>query len=229
METDRAIRARQTEKVLSDVDLPAIDIRSEVDDLLALAGMAPFHRACEESHRTADSANEGRVLSGIEPWRFHVLDAQACRTLRPKLPNEYAGKVPAMLSAADALILATWLPNCRVPSTMESPTLLKEKNFDEPSFEVTLANMEHIAATAAAIENLLLAATARGFSNYWSSGNVFRHPSVYQLLGIPSTQILLGAIFLFPKEFGQAELATSKLRAHRTSPQNWSRWVSLGY
>lgn len=228
MDTDTAIQSRHTEKVLSEVDLPTVDIRQQVDELLAMAGMAPFHRACEDQYRTADSTLDlEKVLSGIEPWRFYVLDASSCRKLRPQLPKENAGKVPAMLAAADALVLATWLPNARVASAEELPSPTPDKNFDEPSFAVTLANMEHIAATAAAIQNLLLAATARGISNYWSSGNVLRHPSVYQLLGIPTTQILLGAIFLFPKEYGAAELATSKLRAHRTSPQSWSRWINL--
>ena len=75
---------------------------------------------------------------------------------------------------------------------------------EEPGFAATLANMEHIAAAAAAIENLLLAATARGVSNYWSSGGVLRSQIVRQLLAIPPAEIVLGAIFFFPKEFGDA-------------------------
>ncbi len=67
--------------------------------------------------------------------------------------------------------------------------------------------MEHIAAASAAIQNLLLAATARGISNYWSSGGVLRSAQVFQQLGIPRQQILLGAIFLFPSEIGDAELS----------------------
>ena len=123
-----------------------------------------------------------------------------------------------MLAAADALIMATWLPNSAdVPA-----------NGDEPGFAATINNMEHIAAASAAIQNFLLAATARGISNYWSSGGVLRGAHVFKLLGIPREQILLGAIFLFPKDFGDAELATSKLREHRGSREAWSRWVSLG-
>lgn len=211
MHTDQSIRQRKTEKVLAGSPLPTTDISHTIHELIALAGCAPFHRACEESHRQGNN-------DGIEPWRFHILDADNCRRLAPRLPKENAGKIPAMLLAADALIMATWLPS---PGTITPMG-------DEPGFAVTLTNVEHIAAASAAIQNLLLAATARGIGNYWSSGGVLRLPSVFEQLGIPTNQILLGAIFLFPREIGDAELATSKLREHRTSPEHWSRWVSIG-
>src|SRR5690349_17755521 len=105
MNTDDAIRQRRTEKVLSPDDLPATDYRDVIDEILTLAGQAPFHRACEEAHR------QHGEMAGIEPWRFHAVDATGCRKLRPKIPQENAGKIPAMLASADALIMATWLPN----------------------------------------------------------------------------------------------------------------------
>jgi nitroreductase len=214
MDTDAAIRQLQTEKDLSDLDLPVIDLaqqRELIQELLLLAGQAPFHRACEEHHR------HNSALTGIEPWRFYAVDAATCRKQRTQLPSENAGKIPAMLAAADALIIATWLPNAGEALPMD----------DEPGFALTLANMEHIAATAAAIENLLLAATARGLSNYWSSGGVLRGAVVRELLAIPATEVMLGAIFLFPQASGDAERVTSKLRPHRTPPSKWSRWVEL--
>ena len=209
--TDDAIRQRRTEKVLATSDLPARDMRTVVDELLNLAGQAPFHRSCEEAHRRSGS------LTGIEPWRFYALGAKECRSLRSQLPRENAGKIPSMLAAADALIMATWLPN----------GAQVQMGGEDPLFPLTLNNMEHIAATAAAIQNLLLAATARGISNYWSSGGVLRSASVFQRLGIPMTEILLGAIFLFPKDYAAAEMVTSKMRDLRTPAQHWSRWIAL--
>ena len=211
MHTDDAIRSRKTVKILASQDLPVGDHRQFVDELLSLAGHAPFHRACEDHHRQSSS------LNGIEPWRFYALDAVACRKLRTQIPLENAGKIPAMLAAADALIMATWLPNTAQVPDMDG----------EPGFAATINNMEHIAAASAAIQNLLLAATARGVSNYWSSGGVLRSAEAFSLLGIPRSQILLGALFLFPKEYGDAEFATSKLREHRGPSKAWSRWVTL--
>lgn len=207
--TDEAIYERMTTKILASEDLPMSDLSGQIGDLLNLAGQAPFHRACDESHRLGQ-------LSAIEPWRFHVLKSADCRRLGKVIPKENAGKIPSMLSAADALLMATWLPN---PSA-EPPA-------NGQLFDPTLGNMEHIAAASAAIQNLLLAATARGISNYWSSGGILRTPATFELLGIPQAEILLGAIFLFPDEIGSAERVGSKLRDKRCPASTWSRTVSI--
>ena len=227
---DDVILRRRTEKVLAERDLPVSDRRQSVNEILTLAGQAPFHRPCEDRHRQTGG------LPGIEPWRFHVLAAAECRNLRAKVPLENAGKIPAMLAAADALIMATWLPNAGSleAGSLEAgqfnpaePQTIASQAADAAGFAATVTNMEHIAAAAAAIQNLLLAATARGISNYWSSGGVLRSQAMFELLGIPTTEILLGAVFLFPSERGEAELVTSKLRGRRTPPDQWSRWVSI--
>lgn len=210
MQVDQAIRSRKTEKLMSSHPLETTLDRSTVEQLLEVAGLAPFHRVCEEHHRQ-------QTLDGIEPWRFYSLDARTCRSLATHVQGPTAGKIPFMLNSANCLIMATWLPN-----TGEAPAM-----GDEPGFVVTLANMEHIAAASAAIQNLLLAATARGISNYWSSGGVLRTSEVFQLLGIPRTEILLGAIFLFPEPPEGIEVATSKLRELRTERGHWNRWVEL--
>ncbi len=220
MHTDESIRRRITEKVLAKAPLPVTDLTGTIRELVAIAGYAPFHRACDEVHRQS-------TLAGIEPWRFHILDAANCRRLIDVLPMENAGKIPAMLAAADALIMATWLPSQALAGEDPGGATPEVTKLDHVHFDANLMNLEHIAAASAAIQNLLLAATARGIRNYWSSGGVLRLPSVFRQLGIPTEQILLGAVFLFPQEIGEAELATSKLREHRTPPENWSRWVTL--
>lgn len=208
---DVAIRARKTCKVLSNSDLPVRDMRAVIEQLIELAGKAPFHRPCDESYRRS------AVLDGIEPWRFHAVDAANCRRMKQLIPLENAGKIPAMLAAADALLLATWLPN---------PSPRYPGSVAEATFEPSLANMEHIAAASAAVQNLLLAATARGIASYWSSGGVLRSDAVFQTLEISTREILLGAIFLFPSETLGAEVVGSKLRENRTSSKRWSRWAS---
>lgn len=207
---DRVIRDRKTTKVLSAEDMSTDGVEG-LSELLSLAGMAPFHRACDDIHRKGTN-------SGIEPWRFHVLESPSCRKLKPRLNSELAGKIPMMLAAADALVLATWLPNPPSPQFSVS---------ESHAFEPTLGNMEHIAAASAAIQNLLVAATARGIDNYWSSGGVLRSKEVFGTLGISVNEILLGALFLFPSEIGAAERVPSKLRSKRTQPNCWSRTVEL--
>ncbi|MEM8734433.1 MAG: nitroreductase family protein [Planctomycetota bacterium] len=203
------IQRRRTTKVLAESPLPYEAGRpSYLDSLIEAAGWAPFHRACEEQYR------EGSGY-GIEPWRLYCLEASTCRSLADNLPKAESGKIPAMLRAAEALIMATWLPN--QPIDRETPKL----------FEATLGNMEHIAAASAAIQNLLLAATAQGIENYWSSGGVLRSPATFEKLDIPLNEILLGAIFLFPSDAAGAEVVGSKLRDKRSEARHWARVVHL--
>jgi nitroreductase len=208
---------RKTTKVLATDDLEVDQDRHVIERMIACAGWAPFHKVCSSEHRS-----DG-VMSGIEPWRFHLVDSDVCRQLRSRVQTmEGAGKIPAMLSAAKTLVMATWLPN---PLQSQPPAGAVASYFDP-----TEGNVEHIAAAAAAVQSLLLAATAAGLPNYWSSGGVLRSHQVFSWLGIPSREQLLGAIFLFPQQLPHkphAEVVFSKLRDQRSAQTSWSRWVSL--
>jgi nitroreductase len=205
-----ALSNRRTIKVLADEPFPADVDQGNVQELIEAAGCAPFHRMCDKSHQQRPG------LPSILPWRFYLLDAGVCRKIRKVLLSQGdTGKLPKLLATADTMILATWLPN---PAKAESETGL---------FDPTLENMEHIAAASAAIQNLLTAATARGIENYWSSGGAFRHPEMFDLLGIPRQEILLGSLFLYPQDTGSAEITTSKLRGQRGETEDWARWVQI--
>lgn len=217
----QVIRDRRTVKVFADSPLDIADVGSTVEELLDAASWAPFHYRAAEIHR------EGTPLSSVVPWRFHLLDGAACRTLREKLLAEGdKTKIPAMLAAATTLIQVTWLPNPpeKPAEALPAPEPAEAAKFP---FEGTAKNMENIAATAAAIQNLLLAATARGIPSYWSSGAVLSQRRILDALGIPGREILLGAVFLFPPGSDGPEVATGGLRNLRGTPNEWSRWVEL--
>ena len=192
MNIEDAIKSRRTFKLKADSDnpLPVIKgeaFKSEIERLIELAGQAPFHYQSTDTNRTEN-------LRGAEPWRFHVLDGNTCRQLlesfKKDKPMKASDGIKQMLAAADALMLATWLPE-------KSRKLTRR-------FHPNVKNMEHIAATGAAIQNLLLAATSEGITNYWSSGGCLRKPKVLEFLGIPKKEILLGAVFLFPDEYPES-------------------------
>ena len=208
---DQVIRERRTDKVLANEPFPVQDARQTVEELVATAGWAPFHTGAARVH------TEHGALASMVPGRLHMLDAAGCRALRLALlarGEKAETKVLRMLGAATALIQATWLPN---PSKGE-PTGM---------FEATEDNLEHIAAAGAAVQNLLLAATARGIPSYWSSGGVLRKPDEFGLLGIPTREILIGAVFLFPADTRDAEVSPGSHRDKRGAPSDWSRWVEL--
>jgi nitroreductase len=205
---DGVIRARRTTKVLAEEAFPPADLRGAVEELVATAGWAPFHRVAARVH------TETGGLTSIVPWRFYLLDASACRSVRRELlARGDRSKIPRMLAAASALVLATWLPN-------------PPKGPVTGLFEATEENMEHVAAAGAAVQNLLLAATARGIPNYWSSGGPLRGGDVFRWMGIPSAEILLGAVFLFPAETGDAEVNPGSHRDRRGAPTDWARWAA---
>ena len=202
---DAAIRGRRTVKLGTDADAPAPGTvsRAEVDEVLAVAGLAPFHHVAE------------RCDGAIEPWRCHALDAAACRALRARaLADGVTGRVPQMLVVAEAMALVTWLP--RGPVT-RGPRV---------RFEGTLVNMEHAAAVGAMIQNALVAATARGLPTYWSSGGWLATDAGLEAVGAGADELLLGAVFVFPRTPpAEATVSPGKHHAHRSPLAAWSRWV----
>lgn len=209
---DRVICDRKTVKVMSEQAQPVTETSTDWNALIETARWAPFHRPAHASHLNGENS-----LNGIMPWRFYVLNAASCRSLREKLSHRDIGKIGEMLATAELLILATWLPT---PSSESTPATWL--------FEPTLENMEHVAAASAAIENLLISATSHGIPNYWSSGGVLREKEVFELVGIPAREILLGGIFLFPGQPGsQTTTATSKLREQRSPQEAWVKFVEL--
>lgn len=203
------LRNRRTIKAMDETPWPCSEQDPELlKRILSAAEQAPFHKPAAKTFRTGP-------LDGNQPWRCYHLDSQQCRNLRQHLiENGDVTKIPKMLAVADYLIQVTWLPN---PSPSEESGL----------FDPSIQNMEHIAAASAAIQNMLLAATAKQIPNYWSSGGALRSPEVFDLLGIPKTEILLGSIFLFPEDLSAATTSSGALRNSRSPISNWARSVSL--
>ncbi len=212
MELKTVLKTRKTEKVLGDPSKPHTgegNPRTVLDELLSDAGLAPFHHSAAREHLVQ--------LSSPVPWRCYCLDRMACRTVMQELLG--AGdstKIPAMLSAAEFLVQVTWLPD---PAEDQLTSV-------EP-FSGNLRNMEHIAATAAMTQSLLLGATANGYRTYWSSGGPLREKAMFERLGIPTEEILLGSIFLFPAEIRDAEIRPGSMRDRRGRLSDWAKWLEI--
>ncbi len=222
---DHVIRERKTAKVLRDrhdcAPLPEdlqTNLHTTLQALIELAGWAPFHKLADKQlHRQG-------TMQSIVPWRFHVLEKPACCQLVNELQVQaeqfpdsiwsraWDSKIPQLLAGSSALILATWLPD---PSSVEGMP------------ELTINNMEHIAAASAAVQNLLLASEARGLHTYWGSGGILRSKEIFEYLQISTHEILLGAIFITSPEVDARETQPGSLRNQRGTPADWSRWVEL--
>ena len=220
---DALIRHRRTSKRLRDPDEARADRagldparRAELDAMLRVAGEAPFHRRADDVHRAG-------ALGSAVPWRFHVLGRAACLALVDALESRAAAepdskwarawksKIPELLAGAGALVQVTWLPD---------PT---DGDGAEPA--LTERNVEHVAAASAAVQNLLLAAAARGWSSYWSSGGILRDPDAFALLGIDAREALLGAIVLGAPGAPHTKDIPGGLREERADASGWMREV----
>ena len=206
------INARRTSKVLGNPDTapePEGQSREFVDELLSVAGNAQFHHPSERAHHGA--------LASPVPWRVYKLDGAGCRAFMHQLAKleGHSDKIPAMLAAAEFLFQVTWLPDAPNECDQLPEGMLYSGN---------LRNMEHVAAASAMTQSMLLAATDAGFRTYWSSGGVLRSLEVFELLGIPSCEILLGSVFLYPQDVGDAEIKSGKLHDKRGVINDWSVW-----
>lgn len=217
---DHVIQSRMTKKVLGDVQSewqhPLDDsthalreFEENVRSAVAVSGWAPFH------HSRKESCVDGEQTIH-EPWRFYHLDRSQCVTLLRKIDDVVPadvrrGKIPSLLSGAGALVQVTWIPES-----------VDDSNDDEGKVE--LRNQEHLAAASCAVQNLLLAAEARGLETYWSSGGLLRSARIFDLLGISVNERLIASVFLAPPVSEYNNAIETKLGALRTSRADFERW-----
>ena len=211
-----AIINRKTQKVLAKTPwAPSLTEgqREElVQELLKLAAAAPYHYESAAKYRND-------LTSGL-PFRCYVADAARCRSAVDYAAAQevQAGKISEMLNAAEVLLIVTWLPD-----TFGEPVEGREPI----PFTGNLRNMEHIAATGAAIQNMLVGATALGYPNYWSSGGALRFDPMRSHFEVPNEEIILGTLFVFPKdaESRADEVVGGKLRDKGKTQETWAKKV----
>jgi len=134
-----------------------------IRELIELATWAPNHRL-------------------TEPWRFTVVAG----TERERL-GRFWGEIVA---AAAGLEGAQREESIRreIGKLLRAPVLIVVSARTDP--DPVVAD-EDLAATAAAVQNLLLGANARGLGAMWRTGQIVRDPSVKLFLGLaPSDRIV---------------------------------------
>lgn len=180
----RIVQARRTAKFLAPPGRPAqwpadrlARIVRTVDQALRDSGQAPFHYA--------------RNAQGIaEPWRMYRIDHGSCCRMAADLPRlvpdlKPGNKLAGLLAGCACLCLFNWLPEPPDP----------DGSRDEKRQRV---NREHLAATAAAVQNFLLLCTAAELPTYWASGTLIQK-HLFPGLGIgggKADEELLAAVFV---------------------------------
>lgn len=126
----------------------------------------------------------------VRPWRFVVLTGTARNKLgdvfaasqlerKPDLPPEAQDKTRGLPLRAPVLIAV---------------------GVDKPSEEKVL-EIENICATAAACQNILLAAQAEGLAVQWRTGEWARDAKVKEFLGFAADQLVIAFLYIGYPEF----------------------------
>ncbi|MCY1547025.1 hypothetical protein D9M68_830580 [compost metagenome] len=62
--------------------------------------------------------------------------------------------------------------------------------------EAKIITEEEYAAVAAATQNILLGATAKGIASFWSTGGMTHHPAMKLYLELKDEDLLMGLLYL---------------------------------
>jgi len=215
--TTRVIESRRTFKVMGNVDSPVqIDSQSAqtqravVLQSVKSADAAPFHY-----DRSSDNVPQ--------PWRVNILWHEECQKIAANFHQWFdnvkpGNKLPSMLSACGACVLVSWLPQF---DGVTDDTIAKSKQLQ--------IDQEHLAATSAYVQNLMLLLTAANMGTYWSSGGQFRERSMMDRLAMARPQQLLAAVFVeFPLTNGDdVQRVPGKLADKRANLDAWMSIVQL--
>src|SRR5258708_18777392 len=144
----------------------------QVNQLLQLANWAPTH---------------GRT----EPWRFIVYAGDKVKEFCFQHAELYKSIIPA--------------------KNFEQANYDKQLHYGDMASNLIIAIMqrgnspkipalEEIAATAPAVQNILLGATAADIASFWSTSGITHHPAMKNFLQLKEQDIIMGMIY-----FGYAE------------------------
>ncbi len=145
--------------------------RAVIEQLLSAAVQAPNH------HK-------------VRPWRFIVMMGEA----REKLGEAMGQSLQASKPEATAEDVQK---ECAKP--LRAPVLIAVA-VDKPTLPKVF-EIENVCATAAAVQNLLLAAHALGLGAMWRTGTAATNPAIKRFLGLEADQHLIGFVYVgYPRD-----------------------------
>jgi nitroreductase len=171
MDVLEAIRTRRTASKIR----PDVPPREVIEELLEAATWAPNHRL-------------------NEPWRFFVLGGEARKEFGTLMANDAC----ADLGAGDEEKRRS-IVDSQLKKATRSPVIITVA-CDPPS-SPKIDPVEDVCAVACGVQNLMLAAHARGLATKWSSGAACYSPDIKSFFGLTPEHQILGYIYLgYPDE-----------------------------
>jgi nitroreductase len=162
--------------------------RETITELIEAATWAPNHKL-------------------TQPWRFTVLTGNAREELGRIWAEDAARTVPP--EQRDAFIAG------ESKKPLRSPLIIVVSVRTDPD---DYTAEEDMTATAAAIQNLLLAAHAKGLAAGWKSGKIIYSEPVKRFLGLDLTDKILALVYL-------GAVATEEPKLKPRDVQSAIRWI----
>jgi len=139
-----------------------------VRDLLELANWAPNH-------------------ANTEPWRFVVFSKEGLKTFCQDHADLYKEN-----TAEDKFTTAKYQGLVNMANTVSHIVAVYMKRTENAKIPM----MEEYAATAAAVQNILLGAHSLGIGVLWSTGGMTHQPAMKKYLGLAEEDIILGLLHM---------------------------------
>lgn len=140
-----------------------------------------------------------------EPWRFHVITGKA----REDFGNAMAAALKASGETHTSALAAEAAKPLRAPVVI----VVSSKPDDNPVLE-----WENHLATAAAVQNLLLAAHGLGLGAFWRTGSAMYSSRIAEYLRLDDGERVIGAVYLgYPDAPAQ--------HGRRSPADTFTRWI----
>jgi nitroreductase len=190
MDVLEAIRTRRTAGKIR----PELPPRETIEELLEAATWAPNHRL-------------------NEPWRFIVLAGEARERFGRVMADDACQELADPQGEKAQSIVESQLKKAT-----RSPVVIVVAC--DPAASPKIDPIEDVAAVSCAVQNLMLAAHARGLTTKWSSGKACYSPNLKQFFDLTPEHQILGYIYLgYPDEVSKPTIRTP--HAEKTTWLGW--------
>ena len=148
--------------------------------------------AREQIERLLEAATHAPNHHKVQPWKFIVLAGQARERLGAVMAESLAGRLEETASDKAQAVL-----NKERTKLLRSPVVIVV--VAEPPHQPKVLEIENIEATAAAVQNMLLAAEELGLACMWRTGDAAYDPRVKQWLGLAPGEHIVSMLYVgFP-------------------------------
>jgi len=142
-----------------------------------------------------------------EPWKFTVLSGDARRQLGEFWAKTRAGELALEDEKRDGFMQG------EMKKPLRAPVLIIVSTRTDADAVVAV---EDFAATAAAVQNLLLAAEERNLSAMWRTGDMAYNPKVKRHLGLDEKDRIVAVVYL-----GERGVADAQPRSRKAPSIDW--------